>query len=120
MASFRANAREVDGVELVVMPGHTPPLMSVPDPDDQAWMLDRLAPHPWKTFEQPLTLENEEAVREIPRTIVNCTPSIAARVQRHQDRLFDGDRVWEIDTGHDLMITEPEQVAEMLDRLASV
>jgi pimeloyl-ACP methyl ester carboxylesterase len=120
MEGARANGRVVDGVELVVFPEYILPLMSVPDPDDQAWMLDRLEPHPWRTFEQPLTLQNEEAVRKIPRTIINCTPTIAARVQRNQDRLFDGDRVWEIDTGHDLMITEPEQVAEMLDRLASV
>ncbi|MFC4314510.1 hypothetical protein ACFPN2_35920 [Steroidobacter flavus] len=27
-------------------------------------------------------------------------------------------RLWDIDTGHDLMITEPEAVAEMLLRLA--
>jgi hypothetical protein len=28
--------------------------------------------------------------------------------------------VWEIDTGHDLMITEPEAVAEMLLRVAAI
>jgi pimeloyl-ACP methyl ester carboxylesterase len=118
MADARANGRVVDGIELVIFPEYILPLMAVPDPDDQAWMLDRLAPHPWRTFEQPLTLKNEEAVRKIPRTIVNCTPTLAARVQRNQQRLFDADRVWEIDTGHDLMITEPEAVAEMLERLA--
>jgi pimeloyl-ACP methyl ester carboxylesterase len=118
MEHARANGRVVDGVELVVFPEYILPLMSVPDPDDQAWMLPRLAPHPWKTFAEPLVLQNEEAVRALPRTIVNCTPTIAARVQRNQDRLFDGANVWEIDTGHDLMITEPEQVAEMLGRLA--
>jgi hypothetical protein len=110
----------VDGIELVIFPEYILPLMAVPDPGDQAWMLDRLTPHPWRTFEQPLTLKNEEAVRKIPRTIVNCTPTLAARVQRNQQRLFDADRVWEIDTGHDLMITEPEKVAEMLERLESV
>ena len=29
------------------------------------------------------------------------------------------DRLWDIDTGHDLMITEPEAVAELLERVAS-
>jgi hypothetical protein len=29
----------------------------------------------------------------------------------------DGDRVWQIDTGHDLMISEPEAVTEMLLQL---
>ena len=28
------------------------------------------------------------------------------------------ERVWEIDTGHDLMISEPEATAEMLLRLS--
>jgi hypothetical protein len=28
--------------------------------------------------------------------------------------------VWEIDTGHDLMITEPKAVAEMLMRVAAI
>jgi hypothetical protein len=32
---------------------------------------------------------------------------------------FDADNVWEIDTGHDLMITAPTAVAEMLLRLAA-
>jgi hypothetical protein len=39
---------------------------------------------------------------------------------RNVDRLrkiSDG-RVWDIDTGHDLMITEPEKVAELLDGVA--
>jgi hypothetical protein len=31
-----------------------------------------------------------------------------------------GERVWEIATGHDPMITEPQKVADMLLRLASI
>ncbi len=38
--------------------------------------------------------------------------------QRHAH--FVGDRVWELDTGHDLMITEPEKTAELLLRLADL
>ena len=82
-------------------------------------MLPRLTPHPWRTCEQRLHLERESAVLAIPRTIVNCTPTIAARVQPQHERLFRGTNVWEIDTGHDLMITEPERVAELLERLAA-
>lgn len=29
-------------------------------------------------------------------------------------------RVWEIDTGHDLMLTEPDRVAQMLLRVAGL
>ena len=31
-----------------------------------------------------------------------------------------GRRLWDIDTGHDLMITEPDAVAELLLRVASL
>jgi hypothetical protein len=39
---------------------------------------------------------------------------------RNVDRLrkISHGRVWDIDTGHDLMITEPEKVAELLDGVA--
>ncbi|HEV7581828.1 MAG TPA: hypothetical protein VGO77_15695 [Mycobacterium sp.] len=30
---------------------------------------------------------------------------------------WDG-RVWDIDTGHDMMLTEPQQVADLLDRIS--
>ena len=29
-------------------------------------------------------------------------------------------RLWDIDTGHDLMITEPRKVAELLDHIAAL
>jgi hypothetical protein len=44
---------------------------------------------------------------------------LVRRPPERQARAFDADNVWEIDTGHDLMITEPAAVAEMLLRLAS-
>jgi hypothetical protein len=58
------------------------------------------------------------AVRSLPRTNINCTETLATRPPERAARAFDADQVWEIDTGHDLMITEPDAVAEMLLRLA--
>jgi pimeloyl-ACP methyl ester carboxylesterase len=119
MLAAREEARVVEGVELVLFPGGSSDVhYGVTDPELGAWMKDKLTPHPWKCFDQPLVLGNGDAVRRMPRTIVNCTPTLATGFQVHQERLFDADRVWEIDTGHDLMITEPEQVAELLERLA--
>jgi pimeloyl-ACP methyl ester carboxylesterase len=120
MADARKHGRLVDGVELVTFPEYLINLMGVTRPEDLDWMRAKLSPHPWKCFEQPLTLADEAAVRKIPRTIVNCTPTLGVEMQVHRERLFQADRVWEIDTGHDLMITEPDAVAEMLERLASV
>jgi hypothetical protein len=73
---------------------------------------------PWRTFTDPLRLQNPEAVTALPRTVINCPGSLRARQGELLDRYYVGDRIWEIDTGHDLMITEPERTAEMLLRLA--
>ncbi|TAK98271.1 MAG: alpha/beta hydrolase [Rhodospirillaceae bacterium] len=119
MAEARAQGRIIDGVELVVFPdSDSVRHLGVTDPDDFAWMKDKLTPHPWKCFAQPLRLANEAAVSALPRTDINCSwrvkmipPERLAVDARHSDR------VWQIDSGHDLMITEPEQVVEMLLRL---
>ena len=83
-------------------------------------MQDRLTPHPWKSFTQPLRLGDPAAVKRIPRTNINCTETLSRRPPERAGRAFEADRVWEIDTGHDLMITEPRAVADMLLRLASL
>jgi pimeloyl-ACP methyl ester carboxylesterase len=119
MKEARAQGRVIDGVELVVFPdSDSVRHMGVTDPDDLAWMKDKLTPHPWKTMAQPLRLVNEAAVSALPRTDINSTWRMsaipAARAERDKRH---SDRVWLIDSGHDLMITEPEQVAEMLQRL---
>lgn len=120
MTMARADARVVDGVELVLCPiegmGR---FYGVEDPDALEWMQSRLTPHPWACFEQKLVLADEDAVRKLPRTNINCTQSLRTSEPDALARQLDGDRNWEIDTGHDLMITEPDAVAEMLLRLAS-
>ena len=118
---IRSEARVVDGVELVLWPDMpvARAIYGVTDEADWAWMLERLRPHPWKCFEEKLVLADPEGAARIPRTIINCPSTLETR--RHNeniDRYFQGENVWEIDTGHDLMITEPEKTAEMLLRLA--
>ena len=114
-----ATMQVVDGVPLVLWPGPvTRALYGVTDPADLAWMEPRLTPHPLRTFEEPLRLAEPAAVARLPRTIINCTSTLKVRDKATLDRYFAGDRVWELDAAHDLMITEPEASAEMLLRLA--
>jgi pimeloyl-ACP methyl ester carboxylesterase len=104
-----------DGIEFVIWPEDDDYGLS--DPEDIAWMQARMAPHPWKSMLQPLRLTNEAAVARIPRTSVICSnPGLDGWPRG--DRPFRADRVWEIDTSHDLMMTKPQDVAEMLLRLA--
>jgi pimeloyl-ACP methyl ester carboxylesterase len=116
----RKDGRMVDGMELVLYPGKDPMhFYGVTDPAQIAWMEPKLTPHPWKCFEQKLVLADEAAVRRIPQTIIACTRHMRGYDRAATEALCEG-RFWDLDTGHDLMITEPEKVAEMLLRLAAL
>ncbi len=105
----------VDGMELVLLPSPDAGLLyGVTDPADLAWMAERLTPHPWRCFTQPLELTDEAALRAIPQYHIVCTSTLATRDPELMARARAEGRLWDIDTGHDLMITEPEKVAEAL------
>lgn len=116
----RKGSRVVDGIELVLFPGTDPMhFFGVIDPAQIAWMKPKLTPHPWKCFEQKLGLTNEGALWKLPQTHIVCTSTLKSRDVDRLEAASDG-RVWDIDTGHDLMISEPEAVAGMLARVASL
>lgn len=120
MAVAQSEIRVVDGVELVLFPdSQAIPHLGVTDPADFEWMKSKITPHPWKCFTQKLRLTDEAAVRRIPRTNINCTVSLGMSTPERRERQLDGDQNFEIDTGHDLMITEPRAVAEMLLKVAA-
>jgi hypothetical protein len=110
----------VDGIELVLLPGPDAGLLyGVTDPDDLAWMAERLTPHPWQCFEQKLMLTNEDALWAIPQFHIVCTSTIPTRDRALIDTARAEGRLWDIDTGHDLMITEPQFVADALCEIAA-
>ena len=117
--AVRPDGEIVDGVELVLLPSpEAGTFYGVTDPADLAWMADRLTGHPWRCFEQPLDLTNEEALWSIPRFHIVCTSTIATRdVQLMEEARSEG-RLWDIDTGHDLMITEPARLSDALLEVA--
>ena len=119
IALMREKAKVVNGIELVLWPddpvAHS--IYGVTDEADWAWMRARLHPHPWRAFTDKLQLTNPAAVAALPRTLINCPSTLEKRVGESLERYLKGDRIWEIDTGHDLMITEPEKTAQMLLRL---
>lgn len=120
IAATRPLGKVVDGVELVLLPAPgAGAFYGVTDPDDLAWMDERLTGHPWACFEQPLTLTGEAALRAIPTYHVVCTSTLATRDAELMGAARAEGRLWDIDTGHDLMITEPRQVADALLEIAA-
>ena len=117
--AIRPFGRVVDDVELVLFPDpEIVKLYGVTDADDVAWMVERLTPHPWKCFEQPLRLTNEEELWAIPQFHIVCSSTVETRDPEMIERARAEGRFWEIDTGHDLMITEPQWVADALLEVA--
>jgi pimeloyl-ACP methyl ester carboxylesterase len=108
----------VDGVELVLLPD-LDYYYGVEDAADQAWMRERLTGHPWKCFEQPLRLTNEDELWALPQYHIVCTSTIPTRDPELIEQARSAGRLWDVDTGHDLMITEPDFVAKALDEIAA-
>ena len=118
--AVRPYGRVVDGVELVLFPDpEIVKLYGVTDPEDVTWMTEQLTPHPWACFEQKLRLTNEEALRAIPQSHIVCTSTLTTRDPELMEKARANGRLWDIDTGHDLMITEPEAVADALLQVAA-
>jgi hypothetical protein len=118
--STRPVGAVVDGVELVLLPGPgAGAFYGVTDPDDIAWMDERLTGHPWKCFEQKLRLANEDELWAIPQYHIVCSSTLPTRDPELMGKARRDGRLWEIDTGHDLMITEPNAVANALLQVAS-
>ena len=126
MEEARADSKVVDGVELVLFPD-SPSVRhyGVTDPDDFEWMTERLTPHPWKCFEQPIALTNEAVIAKIPTYNVICTSrfempgSDPAAIEDLLAQLRAAPNTWLLDTGHDLMITEPQATADILVEIAN-
>ncbi len=110
----------VEGVELVLLPAPgAGAFYGVSDPDDLAWMDARLTGHPWRCFEQKLALRNEDALWALPQYHIVCESTVATRDTALIERARSEGRFWSIDTGHDLMITEPDFVAHALLQVAA-
>jgi pimeloyl-ACP methyl ester carboxylesterase len=116
----RQSGELVDGVELVLLPAPgAAAFYGVDDPVDQAWMEERFTGHPWRCFEQKLLLHNEEALSAIPQYHIVCASTLATRDPEMIKQAEAEGRLWTIDTGHDLMITEPKFVADALVEIAA-
>jgi hypothetical protein len=64
-------------------------------------------------------LTNEAAMLAIPRYHIVCTSTLTSRDPELVANARAEGRLWDINTGHDLMITEPEAVTDRLLRVAS-
>jgi pimeloyl-ACP methyl ester carboxylesterase len=121
MAMARQFGETVDGVEYVLLPGPgAGAFYGVTDPGDLEWMDARLTRQPFRCFDTPLKLENGAALAAIPRYHIVCESTVATRDPALVAEARAAGRFWSVDTGHDLMITEPAFVTAALLEIATV
>ncbi|AEW98375.1 alpha/beta hydrolase [Streptantibioticus cattleyicolor] len=103
------------------LPELPPPagLFGVTDPADAAWLRSMLSDQPVRCLQQPVRLDNP-AVDAIPRTHIHCTVRPEGFPRRPVPATQPNGtpaQVWELATGHDAMVTAPDELAALLLKL---
>ncbi len=121
MDAARASAQVVDGVELVLFPGTEPmPNYGVTDPEAIAWMSERLTPTRSCASSSRCGWRTRRRCGRSRRPTSCARWTLPSRDPARMASAAEAGRVRDVDTGHDLMITEPKAVADLLLRVADV
>ena len=87
-------------------------VLGVSEQADIDWLSARLTPHPWLTYTEPLRLTG--AADRVPASFIECTDWMRV-FQDHAERAeAHGWPVHTIATGHEAMVTEPKELADLL------
>jgi hypothetical protein len=84
---------------------------------DVDWLLPKLTPHPWKTYTDPLRLTG--AVDAVPAAFVECVSWMRVFAGQADRARSHGWPVHELETGHEAMVTAPDELARVLLELAA-
>lgn len=98
--------------------------LSLPPPDsalfgldgaDREWVNRRQTPQPFRLYQQPLDFDAARVAR-IHRTFIDCTSPALATIapSRQRVRSEPGWQVLEMATGHDPMVSAPQELAALL------
>jgi pimeloyl-ACP methyl ester carboxylesterase len=94
-------------------------LWGITSPEDAQWVIQKITYHPLKTFEQPVHIKSS-AFAKLQRTFIHCTER-SGRGQSPTAQRLRSEKGWryrELATGHDAMITQPKELADMLLEIA--
>jgi pimeloyl-ACP methyl ester carboxylesterase len=87
-------------------------VLGVTEQTDLDWLSPKLTPHPWKTYTDPLRLTG--AVDDVPATFVECVSWMRVFAGQADRARARGWAVHELETGHEAMVTAPEELARVL------
>lgn len=97
----------------------SPELMGITDRAMAEWVEERTTPHPMATYTEPVPAGSAQSA-SLPRAFISCTVGPLTSVFGHfADKAREaGWPVREIATGHDAMLTAPDEVADLLLELS--
>jgi len=104
-------AIDFSGVRAIATPSAT--AFGLSDPQQIAWVNRRMTPMPLKTYETPLKL-NGEPGGNLPKKFIHCVNPVLPNIV--PSAVYAKKNGWdyhELQTGHEAMITMPEQVAAL-------
>ncbi|MEM5316467.1 alpha/beta hydrolase [Paraburkholderia sp. JHI869] len=113
---YKQRAMATGGVSI---PPGPPENFGISDPQMIEWVKKLLTPHPYRTYFDKLSLEHPLGNGK-PVTYIACTKPYFANIasSREYAKAQDGWRYLEIATGHDAMLTEPEELTRMLEDIS--
>jgi pimeloyl-ACP methyl ester carboxylesterase len=95
-------------------------IFGLEDDAQRAWVQSRLTPHPYGAYTSSLALPNIAALGEnpfpVPRQYIDCVKPFYSDFNGLKQRLAADPR-WDyvrVETGHDIMVSEPEGLAQLL------
>jgi len=115
-ARRKAAAESSGGLSI---PAPNAAFFGVEDQADQAWVDRRLTPHPFATFDQKMRWGGPIG-NGLPKVYIDCVkpafPGLAAVKSRYRGK--EGWPFIELATGHDAMVSAPEELTRILLRYA--
>ena len=90
--------------------------LGVTDATDLAWLTPRLTPHPWRTYTEPLRLTGRH--EDVPAAFIECVAWMRVFRGQAERATAAGWPVWRLETGHEAMVTAPDELAKILLDLA--
>lgn len=111
---YKERALTERGKEWLV-PSYEPEEFGVTNRVDINWMNTRLSPMPWHTHDQPIRITNPKA-RRLPKSYISCTEFGDSQFKAQKSPAADWD-YHELKTGHDAMITIPNELVQLLQTL---
>ena len=113
VAARRKAAEESSGG--LSLPNPPPLVFGVLDAADAEWVKRRLTPHPLSTYTSKLNIKGPVG-NDLPRTYIHCTNPSYAALQASRDwvKAQAGWRWADIATGHDAMVSAPDELSRLL------